>query len=339
MADIFISYAKADKRFVKHLYAELQRFNVRGFMDETDVAAGADLSRQLRDTIAHADAVVVVLSEDAATSRWVMTEIGLAQSFNKPVIPVLAPGSSYDRSVPDQLVDRVVVDANIQSLEITAAKIVAAVTKTSLDAALSEVQTRARRRQRILIGAAVTFALLSLILVQMSILAFRQRREAEYARKRATETQIAAERARDLAEEQRKRVEKLTGQSAALAVSPDGRIVATGSKDGSVRLWDIGTGETLSVLQGHHGTISGLAFSPDATRLATASWDGNVALWEVSSAKLLIRFHGHTDAVIGVAFGPDGRTLFSRSLDGTIRIWEIQTGQLMRIIEIPNDAP
>ena len=328
MADIFISYAQADKPFVKRLYAELQRFKVRGFMDETDLAAGAELSRQLRETVENADAVVVVLSESAARSQWVLAEIGLAQSFNKPVIPVLAPNASYDRSVPEQLVDTIVVAADDQSLEITAAKVVAAVTRTSVESALTEVQTRALRRKWVLFAVTAILVLLSVASTLMSLIAFRQRDSAERA-------QRAAQRAQHDAEQQRMRIQELTGRSAALAVSPDGQIVATGSQDGSLRLWDINTGKTLSVLRGHQGIVSGMAFSPDGTLLATASWDGDVAVWAISSGILFSRFVGHKDAVIGVAFGSDGKTLLSRSLDGTIKVWNIPTGTLMRTIEVP----
>jgi TIR domain/WD domain, G-beta repeat len=321
MADIFISYARADKQFAKRLYVELQRFKVRGFMDDTDVSSGADLSRKIRDTVEHVHAVVVVLSENAAKSRWVMTEIGLAQSFNKPVIPVLAPDSSYDLSVPEQLMDAVVIDSNNQPLEITVAKIVAVITKTSVESALSEVQTGARRRQLLLLGVAAILALISAAAAVLGFVAFRQR--------------DSAIKAQHVAEEQRMRIQELTGRSAALAVSPNGQIVATGSQDGSLRLWDINTGKTLSVLRDHLGIVSGMAFSPDGALLAGASWNGDVAVWAIPSGILFSRFTGHKDAIIGVAFGSDGKTLLSRSIDGAIQVWSIPAGKLIRTIEVP----
>jgi hypothetical protein len=334
MADIFISYARADKQFVRRLYSELQRFKVRGFMDETDLAAGADLSRKLRETVEHADAVVVVLSEEAAKSRWVMAEIGLAQSFNKAVIPVLAPRASYDLSVPEQLVDTIVIDANNQSLEVTAAKIVAAVTSMSVESALAEVQTRFRRRQRILTGATVSLASLLVVSVAMANLAFKQRSIARREAASAERAYFDAQKARAIAEQQRNRVVELTGQSAALAVSPDGRTIATGDKDGSVGLWDFNTGKAISSLKGHQGTVSGLAFSPDGKLLATASWDGTVAIWDIPAGRVLSRLIGHTNAVIGVGFSPDGTTVLSRSLDGAVNVWRID-GTLIRTIEVP----
>lgn len=328
MTDIFISYSQTDREFARKLYRELQRFKVRGFMDTVDVAAGADFSRQLKEAVGSADALLVILSEAATKSSWVMAEIGLAQALDKNVLPVLAPGQPYDTSVPPQLLDRVVVDANSLSLEEVAAKIVAATTNTSVESALTEVHSRVVWRQRVLIIATIVLAVLSALSISTAMFAYHQREVAIVQRERAEE-------AIQLAEARRRRLETLTADSASMAITPDGVYVATGTRDGNIQIWNLEADQTLAILVGHDASISGLAYSPDARLLASASWDGTIRVWDIQTEREVMMLTGHTDAVIGVQFMPDGKSLLSRSIDGTIRQWSVETGEMLRLLETP----
>ena len=71
-----------------------------------------------------------------------------------------------------------------------------------------------------------------------------------------------------------------------LVFSPDGKILASGSMDGAIRLWDIATGKNLAVLEGHTYFVRSVAFSPDGKTLVSGSADGTVRLWDVDPAKL-----------------------------------------------------
>jgi WD40 repeat protein len=111
------------------------------------------------------------------------------------------------------------------------------------------------------------------------------------------------------------------------AFSPDGKTFATGSKDGTVMVWDISSGnaigQALDVTTGEIG-VTGVAFSPDGKVLATAS-QREIALWDVSSHRQIgIPLVGHEERrlVFGVDVGPDGKTLASSSFDGTIALWD-----------------
>jgi hypothetical protein len=114
-----------------------------------------------------------------------------------------------------------------------------------------------------------------------------------------------------------------TGAVTCVAVSPDGRRVASGGGDDNVRLWDLAAGRELHVLHGHTNTVEAVAFSPDGRHVLSAGQDLTVRLWDADTGRELRRLQGHTGAVHGVAFLPDGRRALSGSSDGTVRFWDL----------------
>ena len=113
----------------------------------------------------------------------------------------------------------------------------------------------------------------------------------------------------------------------ALAMSPDGKFLATASADQSARLWDMSTGREAVRLD-HASTVEALAFSSDGRYLATGSRNSTIQVWEMSSGKTVQEMH-HSDGVVKVAFSPDGQYLASAGRSDIALVWAVHGGREM----------
>jgi RNA polymerase sigma factor (sigma-70 family) len=127
------------------------------------------------------------------------------------------------------------------------------------------------------------------------------------------------------------------------AFSPDGKMVATGTIDGVLRLWEVATSKELNSAEAHGGPVTYLAFSPDGKTLATVSnADDTVRLWDVATAKRRAALEQATFSVNSLAFSPDGKSLAVGShekdgekVSGLVILWDAATGK--RQVTLPVD--
>ena len=111
------------------------------------------------------------------------------------------------------------------------------------------------------------------------------------------------------------------------AFSPDGSRLASGSSDGTLKVWDAGSGKEIFTLKGHADAVAGVSFSPDGKLIATAGWDGAVKVWDAGSRRETFAFRRHDGAVYCVAFSPDGKYLASAGWDETLKLWDAGSGR------------
>ena len=135
----------------------------------------------------------------------------------------------------------------------------------------------------------------------------------------------------DFAEGRQIEMEPKMAHSAAvtsLVVSPDGRWIASGSKDKTIKIWDR-EGNWVQTLEGHKAGVRAIAFSPDSSRLASVSSDSTLKLWQLGklpeqSSPLLRSLAVHSGGVNTVAFSPDGLEIATAGNDRRVIVWKIQ---------------
>ncbi|MCT7973012.1 NACHT and WD repeat domain-containing protein, partial [Laspinema olomoucense] len=127
------------------------------------------------------------------------------------------------------------------------------------------------------------------------------------------------------AQKEYKRLEIHQESVNSIAFSPDGKTLASGGDDNTIKLWNVETWEEIYTLPGHQDSVWSIAFSPDGKTLASGSKDKTIKLWNVETWEEIHTLPGHQNSVWSIAFSPDGKTLASGSEDKTIKLWNVET--------------
>ena len=133
-----------------------------------------------------------------------------------------------------------------------------------------------------------------------------------------------------------------------MAFTPDGNILATGSADGTARLWSVASGQCLRALTNHAGSVLSLAFSPDGNLLATGSADRSARLWDTRTGRPIHVLSGHINGVTSVAFSPDGQRLVTAaggtdlyadvSREMRVFFWDVASGRQLLTLPAHDNA-
>jgi len=134
-----------------------------------------------------------------------------------------------------------------------------------------------------------------------------------------------------------KEIATLKGHSefvSSVTFSSDSKLLASGSGDDTIKLWDVNSKSKVATLAGHSYDVTSVSFNPNNKILASAgSWNGNIKLWDILSESEITTLKGHSYDVLSVAFSPDGKILASGGDDKTIRLWDVDSESEIATLE------
>jgi WD40 repeat protein/transcriptional regulator with XRE-family HTH domain len=118
-----------------------------------------------------------------------------------------------------------------------------------------------------------------------------------------------------------------------VAFSPDENLLAAGTTNGEMRLWNVSSGTTLPTFQTHTDWVRAVNFHPDGSIIASSGDDQTIRLWDVSTGHCLKTLQGHTGRVRSATFNPDGNIIVSGGDDQIIRLWDVSTGRCLKTLQ------
>jgi len=110
-----------------------------------------------------------------------------------------------------------------------------------------------------------------------------------------------------------------------VSYSPDSELIASGSWDHTVRIWDAATYQPVATLEGHTGAVTSVTYSPDGNTIISGSRDQTIVIWDAHTHQTIATISGHAGSITDLAYSPDGSTIISASEDQTVKLWDATT--------------
>jgi Tol biopolymer transport system component len=361
--DVFISFSTPDKPAADAACATLEAVGIRCWIAPRDILPGTDYAESIIDAIESAKIFVLIFSGHANASRQIKLEVERAVSKGLPIIPLriedIMPSKTleYFISTPHWL------DAFTPPLEAHLKQLAASVqallairasrhqsidpTKQSAPAPAADFGAasyadQAHSRRRIGLTALGIGAALIVILAVAGIW-------YQTARQSLVRTLTGGAQANSISFTPDGKWIAAGGWDLTIKIwdtgdgsllrtihefsghaapfSPDGKWIAAGADDNGVRIWDAASGRVLHSFLKHTQKVQTVAFSPDGSRLVSGGEDRMLYIWEIATNELVRPLAGHTDQISSAAFSPDGKRIVSAGFDGNIMVWDVVTGQ------------
>lgn len=301
--DVFLSHNSRDKPQVRKLAEQLKRAGLRVWFDEWVIKPGDDIYLAIEHGLEAARVQVLCLSPAALGSEWVTLE--------RSTVLFRDPTNAGRRFVPLLLADCTLPDTLRRYKYVDF--------RQETPAAFDELLVACREEAEAAPPA-------------------EQREPKKKPGRRKPKPEKPPELAEPLAVLER----KLTGHKDwvnSVAVSPDGTWAASGggslpdSKDNSVKIWDLETGEYRATLVGHTDRVTSVVITPYGGRILSGSDDKTVRVWDVGSGQEVAKLEGHTDRIWTVVALCDNARALSGGFDKTLRLWDLASGKCLKTIE------
>jgi WD40 repeat protein/serine/threonine protein kinase len=129
-----------------------------------------------------------------------------------------------------------------------------------------------------------------------------------------------------------------TSEVSSVALTTDSLYAISGSRDKTLRMWDLETGRSISTMEGHTAQVTSVAITPDGRYAVSGSWDNTLKAWELKTGQCICNMWGHTQPVHSVAITSDGQFAVSGGggyggQDNTLKVWELKTGRSISTME------
>lgn len=367
----FISYKSEDVEWALWLQHELEHYHLPAsfngrtdvpqelrpvFRDIDELSAG-NLPKQIKQALANSQNLIVICSPQAAESPWVNQEVETFISLGRTdrIFPFIVEGNSPSEFFPPALLnlpkdeERLGGDVSKKGRDAAFVKVVAGMLGVGFDSLWNryekekaeEERKQREQRDRLLISQSRFLAEKANTLIEEDdaymarLLALEALPknikipdrpyviEAEIALRKASQYKTAILR-------------EHTDKVMSIALSPDGKLIASASFDNTIRFWDVATGQCVHSL--HVKGLFCMSFSPNGQHIAYAlgnldhDEDFSIYGWNIEKKSLQWVLMGHQGVVRSMSFNHDGSSLVTASNDGTLRLWDISKGKCRKVL-------